>query len=84
MRKSTKKSLSKVIFKFTSAKGNLCFKLVTKTLDIPTGEILDGDSLITEEMAKDLNMNHGVDIKDLDAIKEKEFAEWEASQDQEE
>lgn len=80
MARSLKKSISKIIFKFTSQKGNLCFKLVTKTLDVPTGEILDGDSLITEEMAQVLNVNHGVEIKDLDAIKQKTFDEWEADQ----
>ena len=60
-----KKMLGAVIFKFTSKKQNVCFKLVTKTLDTRTAEILEGDTLISERQAVELSKTEGYDIKEL-------------------
>lgn len=60
-----KEALGRVIFKFTSKKGNVCFKLVTKTLDTRTAEILEGDTLISERQAVDLSKRFDIDIKEL-------------------
>jgi len=62
-----KKNLSKVIFKFTSAKGNVCHKLVTKTFNSNSGEITTGESLITEAQAVEFSKDFDIEIKDLDA-----------------
>ena len=77
-------SLGKVIFKFTSKKKNLCYKLVVKTYNGHTGEIDDNDSLITEEIALQLNKEFGIDIKDLDDEESfKEFEEKELEESEE-
>lgn len=77
-------SLSKVIFKFTSKqKRNLCYKLVTKVYDKDTGEIRDNDSLITEEVALELSKEFDIEIKDLDAISDETFEEFEEVENEE-
>ena len=70
-------SLSKVIFKFTSKeKHNECYKLLTKVFDPDTGEIVEKDSLITKEVALNLEKNYDIEIKDLDAKAEKDFEDY--------
>lgn len=77
-------SLSKVIFRFTSKKKqNLCFKLVTKSFDPDTAEIVEKDSLITKEVAETLNKLHGVEIKDLDAKADQDFEDYIAEAEKE-
>ena len=62
---NNKVNLNKVIFKFESLKGNQCFKLVTKTLDGETGEILEGGTLIAEHQAKELSQRFDIPVVDL-------------------
>ena len=75
-------SLSKVIFKFVSKKHNLCYKLVAKTYNGNTGEIDENDSLISEEIALQLNKEFSIEIKDLDEVIET-FEEFEESENEE-
>ena len=59
---TTKMAMSKVIYNFTSRKGNQVYKLVTKTFDNATGEIVDNQTLISEEMSNVLNETYGIEI----------------------
>ena len=76
-------NLSKVIFKFKSKKGNQCYKIVTKVLDGTTGEIIPGDSLITEEQALQLSKEFDIEIKDLDEVSDETFEEFEKNEEDE-
>lgn len=59
-----------VIFRFISKKGNVVFKLVTKSLNTKTGEIIEGDTLISETQAVHFSSKLAYDIKDLGAMEE--------------
>ena len=59
-----------VIFRFISKKENVVFKLVTKSLNEKTGEIIEGDTLISETQAVHFSKKLGYAIKDLGAREE--------------
>ena len=58
--------LGKVILKFKSIKGNEVFKLVTKSINTKTDEIIVGDTLISEAQAVHLAKEFNIDIKVLE------------------
>ena len=62
----SKMSLSKVIFRFVSQKGNLAHKLVTKTFNNETSEVIESNTMITEQQANVMNEQFGIDIVDLE------------------
>ena len=65
--------LGKVIFKFISRNENVVFKIVTKSINTKTDEIIEGDTLISESQAVHLANFFGVEIKVLD--KKEKFEE---------
>ena len=76
--------IGSVIFKFKSNAGNICFKLVTKSFNTKTAEIIEGDTLISETQAVHFANTLGIAIKDLGAKQElaemsyQEYADQEA------
>lgn len=62
----SKMSLSRVIFTFESQKGNTVYKLVTKTFDNDTSEVIENNTMITESQALVMNTELGIDIVELE------------------
>lgn len=59
-----------VIFRFISKRGNVVFKLVTKSINTKTAEIIEGDTLISEAQAVHFAKTLDIEIKDLGAKEE--------------
>ena len=75
--------LGSVIFRFKSKKGNIVFKIVSKSYNTITGEVLEGDALISETQAVDLSKSLSIDIKDLADRQEAEEMTYQEYLDQE-
>ena len=75
--------LGSVIFRFISKKGNIVFKLVSKSYNTKTGEIIEGEALINENQAVSLSKSLSIDIKDLGAREEAEALTYQEYLDQE-
>lgn len=75
--------LGSVIFRLKSKKGNIYFKLVSKSYNTITGEILEGDALINENQAVSLSKSLSIDIKDLATRQDAEEMTYQEYLDQE-
>lgn len=72
-----------VIFRFISKNDNEVFKLVTKSFNTKTAEIIEGDTLISEAQAVHFAKSLGIEIKDLGAKQELSELSYQEYLDQE-